>query len=422
MKKIIFSFCFAFCQSPEQQVDGIAAIIEDHIVLKSDLSQMVSMAAIQNNIDPTKDKEAFLKIQNSVLQSMIDQKIMLEMAEKDSIVVEEKEVDQALEQQITMFVSQSGSEKKAEEILGQPLNDFRREFWYDMQERLISEKYQQQMIGSLSVTRENVLSFFKTYKDSLPNLSQKAKVRHILIPIKPSQTEKEKTILFLKEVKSKIVSGFSFDTLAFEHSDDPGSKNNGGSLGWVERGSLVKAFETAAFTSVVGEIVGPIETEFGFHLLETLEKQGDKVKVRHILKIPTIKESDNERAYLFATSLKKDSIKNIQEFKDAVFRHTADKMTKKIGGDLGWIEPQNYLVPEIGQAIKYIELNSCSPPINSSLGFHLLWLEGLKKGGKANIIDHWTEIESLALNKKKMDWYNKWIKESREMFYIEIKS
>ena len=72
--------------------------------------------------------------------------------------------------------------------------------------------------------------------------------------------------------------------------------------------------------------------------------------------------------------------------------------------------------------LKYIELNSCSPPINSSLGFHLLWLEGLKKGGKANIIDHWTEIESLALNKKKMDWYNKWIKESREMFYIEIKS
>jgi Parvulin-like peptidyl-prolyl isomerase len=102
--------------------------------------------------------------------------------------------------------------------------------------------------------------------------------------------------------------------------------------------------------------------------------------------------------------------------------YTADKTTKKIGGDLGWIEPENYLIPEIGQSIKYIELNSCSPPINSSLGFHLLWLEGIKKGGRPNTKDHWVEIESFALNKKKMDWYTNWIKEAREKFYIEIKS
>ena len=422
MKKLITLLCLTFSQIFPNEIDGVAAIIENHIVLKSDLAQMVNMAVVQNRIDPIKDKEAYIKIQNSVLQSMIDQKIMLEMAEKDSILVGEKEVNQALDQQIQMFISQTGGEKKAEKALGQSLKDFRREFWYDMQERLISEKYQQQLIGSISITREGVLSFYKIYKDSLPSFPMQAKVRHLLIPIKPNENEKEKTVLQLNDIKDKIISGNSFSEMAIKHSEDPGSKENGGSLGWVSRGSLVKEFETAAFTAEIGEIVGPIETEFGFHILETLERKGEKTRVRHILKTPLVGEADNEKAYLFAMSLQKDSIKTLDDFKKAVLLYTADKTTKKIGGDLGWIEPQNYQVLEIGQAIKYININSCSPPINSSLGFHLLWLEGVKKGGKPNIVDHWSEIESLALNKKKMDWYTDWIKEARNKFYVEIKS
>ncbi len=422
MKKIIILLCLAFSQVFPNEIDGVAAIIENHIVLKSDLVQMVNMAVVQNRIDPVKDGEAYIKIQNSVLQSMIDQKIMLEMAEKDSIMVGEKEVNQALDQQVQMFISQTGGEKKAEKALGQSLKDFRREFWYDMQERLVSEKYQQQLIGSISVTRKDVLGFYKTYKDSLPSIPMKAKVRHLLIPIKPNEEEKEKTVFQLNDIKDKIIKGKPFSEMAIKHSEDPGSKENGGSLGWVSRGSLVKEFETAAFTSKIGEIVGPIETEFGFHILETLERKGEKIKVRHILKTPLVGEADNERAYLFAMTLQKDSIETLDDFKKAVSLYTADKTTKKIGGDLGWIEPQNYQVSEIGQAIKYININSCSPPINSSLGFHLLWLEGVKKGGRPNITDHWSEIESLALNKKKMDWYTNWIKEARNKFYIEIKS
>ena len=422
IKILLFAFYFSFAQNSQNKIDGIAAIVENHIVLKSDLAQMVNMALVQNNIDPLKNQGDFLKIQNSVLQSMIDQKIMLEMAEKDSIMVEEKEVNQALDQQIQMFISQSGSEKKAEEALGQSLKDFRREFWYDMEERLVSEKYQQQLIGSISITREDVLSFYKSYKDSLPRIPLRAKVRHLLVPITPNDIEKNKTFKDLEKIKSRIINGESFSEMALVFSEDPGSKNNGGSLGWVSRGSLVKEFETAAFTSTIGEVVGPIETEFGFHILETLERKGEKIKVRHILKKPLIKESDNERAFVFATNLKEDSIKTVDDFRKAVSLYTADKTTRKIGGDLGWIEPENYLIPEIGQAIKYIELNSCSPPINSSLGFHLLWLEGIKKGGRPNTTDHWVEIESLALNKKKMDWYTNWIKEAREKFYVEIKS
>ena len=129
---------------------------------------------------------------------------------------------------------------------------------------------------------------------------------------------------------------------------------------------------------------------------------------------------DNKRAFDFATKLKQDSIKTVEDFKIAVKRHTFDETTRKIGGDLGWIDPTNYSIPEIGQAINIIGMDSCSAPINSSLGFHLLWFEGIKKGGRPNTIDHWPDIEAMALNKKKMDWYRDWIERARNRFFIQI--
>lgn len=418
---LIFTLSFPFSQEDIQYIDGIAAIVEDHVVLKSDLIQMVNMAAIQNKIDPRTNPDAFIQLQNSVIQSMVDQKIMLEMAELDSIVVDEKEVNQALDQQIQMLVAQAGSESRAEDALGQPIKDFRREFWYDMKDRMISERYQQQLLSAIVVTRSEVKEFYKTYKDSLPVLPMMARVRHLQIPIKPGAAAKEKTKYFLSELKSKIVDGSSsFSDVAKAHSLDP-SKNNGGELGWVKRGSLVKNFETAAFTIELGKISDPIETEFGYHILETLEKQGDKIRVRHVLMSPEITKDDNERAYNLAFAIR-DSATTLDEFKNLVKKHSSDKTTTDIGGDLGWIDPTSYAVPEIGQAIKYIELGSCSPPINSSIGFHLLWVGGLKKGGRPNLQDHWADVESMALNKKKMDWYQEWISGAREKFHIQITS
>ena len=423
MKKFSFFFLFSLAWSQiSQDIDGVAAIIEEHIVLKSDLAQMVNMSIIQNKIDIEKDREKIKKLEKSVLESMIDQKIILKKAELDSVLVEENEVDLALDQQIQMLISQAGGEKKAEEALGQSIKEFRREFWYDMRDRLVSEKYQQQLINAIKVTRLDVLEFYKTYRDSLPVIPLKAKIRHCLIKVKPSQSSKKSSFLFLKDLQKKIENGGSFSDLAEKHSEDPGSKNNGGSLGWVKRGSLVKSFETAAFTSKLNKITNPIESEFGFHLIETIKKQGDKILVRHILNIPQKTEEDNKKYFDFATSLKKDSIKTLNDFLLFTKKYSDDKNTNSIGGNLGWVDPNNYIIPEIGLAIKHIKPGECSPPINSSLGFHLLWIEDFKKGGKPNLEDHWVDIETMSLNKKKMDWYQSWLKKARDNIYIHIKS
>jgi peptidyl-prolyl cis-trans isomerase SurA len=422
MKKflILLSLVLVFAESPVQYIDGVAAVVEDHLILKSDLAQMVNMSAMQSRINPNTNPEKFIKLQDNVLKSMIDQKILLRMAELDSIIIDEKEVDKSLEQQVQMLISQSGSEKKTEEALGQSINDFKREFWFDMRDRLVSEKYQQELIGTVFVARPDVVSFYDVYKDSLPSVPLKTKVRHILIPIKPSTDSIEKTKKTLLGYKSEILNGALFEDIALKNSIDPGSKKTGGSLGWVSRGSLVKSFEKAAFSAKTGALVGPIETDFGFHLIETLEKKGEKIKVRHILLTPEITKKDQEKAYNFATSLQKDSIKTLSDFIKNVSLYTNDLTTQKIGGDLGWIDPLSYSVPEIGQALKYIDVGVCSPPINSNLGYHLIWIEGVKPGGKANLKDHWVEIENLALNKKKMDYYNKWIDNAKKELFIKV--
>ena len=415
---LIIILSFSFAQKNIQYIDGIAAVVEDRIILKSDLAQMINMAAIQRQIDLS-DPAVFLQVQESVIQSMVDQKILLEMAEIDSIVVEEKDVNKSLDQQVEMLIQQAGSRERAEDVLGQSIKSFRREFWFDMKDRMITEQYQQQLLGSVVVTRPDVKDFYKTYKDSLPRLPMKVKILHLLVSAVPSDDAKKETVSFLLNLKREIVAGASFSDFAKAHSLDPGSKNNGGELGWVSRGSLVKNFETAAFTQEVGVISDPIETEFGYHIIETLEKLGGKIRVRHILMSPEITPADRELAFGLANAYG-DSISNIDTFKEMVKKYSTDKTTIDIGGDLGWIDPASYSVPEIGQAIKYIEMGSCSPPINSSLGFHLLWVDGIKRGGRANLADHWSDVQSMALNKKKMDWYQNWIIDARGKFHTQI--
>ncbi len=158
----------------------------------------------------------------------------------------------------------------------------------------------------------------------------------------------------------------------------------------------------------------------GYHLLETLNKKGDKVKVRHVLIMPEITKKDEELIYNFGLLLK-DSCKTLLDFKNLAEKYSKDEQTSNLGGNLGWIIPETYPIKEIGKVISYLNVNECSPPINSTFGVHLLWIEKIKKGGKPSLKDHYSKIEMMALNNKKMNWYNNWIKNKKRSFYINIK-
>lgn len=400
-------------------VDGIAAVVGDHIILKSDIAQMVNMAATQQRLNPAKDQEKLLSLQREILRTVVDQKIMLEMAAVDSIEVSDKEVDRALDQQVEMFIAQAGGEKAAEEMLGQTLKSFQREFWYEMKDRLTTDRYQQTLINKVSVSRTDVETFFTAYKDSLPALPLMVKMRHLLIPVKAGQNSRSLALGALTDIREQIISGESFDELASLYSQDPGSRKNGGSLGYVRRGALVPEFETVAFSQKTGVLSGVVETQFGFHIIKTEEKRGDKILVRHILIIPEITDEDESLTYQFALSLK-DSAVTLEDYKRLVLMHSSDDQTKDVGGDMGWINPKNSPIPEISQIIGLLDIGVCSLPVRTEQGYHLFWLDSFRPGGLPNLSIHWPDIENMALNHKRAQWYSDWISAARGKFFIQI--
>ena len=404
-----------------QDIDGIAAIVDDNLVLLSDINQSLAMAVFQNNWDPSKDIEKINNLKSQITQNFIDRKVILSKALLDSIIVEDKEVDRALEQQMSNMISQAGGEEQAEKALGQPLRVFKREYWYDVKDMLITQKYQQQIISKVRVNNKEVRTFFKSNKDKIENFPNLMKIRHILFKIKPGETQTNKTLNFLKNLKKEIEDNkISFSEAAITYSQDPGSKNNGGSLGLVKRGDLVRDFEAVAFNLKIGDISEPVETDFGFHIIQTDEIRGDKIKVKHILMTPPTTDDDEISTYNNIKSLM-DSIKTVDDFILKAKKYSMDDPTKKTGGNLGWIDPNIYPIKEFGLVVDKINLNECSLPIKTDLGYHLLWIESIKKGGDPNIDEHWTEIEKLALNNKKEEFFKDWLAKAKNDVYISIK-
>jgi peptidyl-prolyl cis-trans isomerase SurA len=438
---VVLFFCFLSVLQPQQQneanttndepltsregvfrqtIDGVAAIVGDKTILKSDINQALSMAIFQQKLDPNKNADKILQLKKEIIRSVVNRKVILVMAELDSVVVQDKDVDRTLEEQINNIVAQAGSEEAAEKALGQPLRVFRREYWYDIKDMMVAQKYQQELIGKVSINKHGVVGFFNSFRDSIPPFPTTVKLRHLLVKIEPGVEQIDKTVILLKSLREKILKGeTTFESVAAQYSQDPGSKNSGGGLGFVRRGNLVTEFESVAFTLKPGEISLPVKTEFGYHIIETEAILGEKIKVRHVLISPPLTDKDETLAYNRALSLK-DSSKTLADFISTIKEHSMDSQTKEGGGNLGWIDPNTYPIPEFGMVVGQINPNECAGPVQSEYGYHLLWIEATKQGGRADLSKHWNEIETLALNKKRGDWFEGWVLDARKKFYINV--
>ena len=420
MNKKIFLLFFCGVLFSQQSVllDEIAAVVDDEIVLLSDVVLSANALAAQENVDPYKSPDEYKNLLLKSAESMIEQLVIIKMAEIDSVVVLEKDVDRALERQVQNIVSQAGSEEAAEQVLGRKISEFKRSYKDDMEGKLIAEKYTGELTRSIEITRLEVEDFFKTYKDSIPSFPKRYKVRHILIQITPSEESMKETELKALDILEEINKGLSFEDAAKKYSEDPGSKDNGGYLGFVPRGTFVKEFEKAAFTLAINTISKPIKTQFGFHIIEVLERSGERIGVRHILLQTKVVDEDKTKTYKTTSDFSKE-INTKNNFISIAKEYSNDETTKDNGGLLGWIDTEVYQVEELSSIIKNIPENTCSAPILTDFGYHLLWVDDIEEGGPPTIEKNWIELEQLALNKKKSDWYNDWIEKIKTKVYIK---
>ena len=287
-----------------------------------------------------------------------------------------------------------------------------------MKGKLLAEKYTSSLTTSISVSRGDVIDFFSVYKDSIPSFPTLYKTHHILIEIKPSEESEKESFEKAMKVKNEILSGLSFEEAAKKYSADPGSKDQGGNLGYVPRGTFVKEFDRVVFTVEKNILTEPIKTQYGYHLIEVLERTGEKVLSRHILIRTETTDLDKKKTYDIINNIKND-INNFEDFSNAALNFSDDKTSNTNKGFLGMIDIDYYQVPELKQEIKNIKTKTVSNPISTDFGYHLIWVDEIKEGGPPNLESNWLELEEMALNKKKSDWYNEWITKIKSQFYIK---
>mgnify|MGYP001282776371 FL=1 len=420
MNYFLYILLFMSYLSAQQEIllDRVASVVENKIVLMSDVVLAANAVAAQQQINPNTNPLAYQKILESSRESMIEQLLIIEMAEQDSVEILDKDVDKALNQQIDNIIAQTGSKELAEEALGKKISDFKRSYRDDMRGKLLAEKYTSSLTTSINVSRGDVVDFFNTYKDSIPSFPTLYKTHHILLEIKPSEESNKKSFEEAMDIRNKIVNGLSFDEAAKLYSADPGSKDQGGNLGYVPRGTFVKEFDRVVFTIEKNILTEPIKTKYGHHLIEVLERTGEKVLARHILIRTKTTDFDKKNTYDAISNIK-NNINSFDDFYQAAADFSDDKTSNTNGGFLGMIDLEYYQVPELKKEISNIEIQTISNPIETDFGYHLIWVDEIKEGGIPSLELNWLDLEEMALNKKKSDWYQSWIEKIKSQFYIK---
>ena len=420
MNYIIYIILFLSFIEAQQEIllDRVASVVENKIVLMSDVVLAANAVAAQQKINPNTNPSAYQKILESSRESMIEQLLIIEMAEQDSVEILDKDIDKALNQQIDNIIAQTGSKELAEEALGKKISDFKRSYRDDMKGKLLAEKYTSSLTTSISVSRGDIIDFFNVYKDSVPSFPTLYKTHHILLEVKPSKESEEKSFKKALDIKDKIINGLSFDDAAKLYSSDPGSKDQGGNLGYVPRGTFVKEFDKVVFTVDKNILTDPVKTQYGHHLIEVLERTGEKVLARHILIRTETTDTDKKITYDSINNIK-NNINNFDDFYEAAASFSDDKTSNSNGGFLGMIDLEYYQVPELKKEISNIKLKTVSNPIKTDFGYHLIWVDEIKEGGIPSLEKNWLDLEEMALNKKKSDWYQNWIKKIKSQFYIK---
>ncbi|MCK4578963.1 MAG: peptidylprolyl isomerase [Candidatus Marinimicrobia bacterium] len=415
---LLILFQMAFSQSV---VDGVAAIVGERVVLKSDVLQLAQMNAMQAGVDLTIETQLLPRFQDQALESLVTQKILLAMAAVDSMdEISRDEVDQALDYQIENLLSQFGSRERLELAMGQSMRDFKEEHWYDVRDQIIAERYQKDNISRVSISRPEVEAFFETYKDSLPPIDSRIEFAQLLIPILPGETSRSNAYAKAVKILEQIKSGGDFAQLAKDFSDDPMSAVQGGNLGFVRRGEFVAPFEQVAFSLMPGELSGLVETRYGYHIIQLLEKQGEKINARHILIALNSDESDRADAL----NVIRDYYFQLEEHPD-LFDELTDSLAVEFGnrdkqGYFGWVDVSSLPGESYRAALLGTEAGDISPPFETNEGFHILKTLNYIEGGSPSLQKYYPHLELFALRQKQAEYFKQWLSSSRKSLFIDI--
>ncbi len=404
----------------QDSMEGIVAIVGREIVLKSDVDGQMEIMAQRDPKVSRKDPA----LRQAVLDQLINERLIMTKAIEDSVEVTEDEITQRMEYQLQSLIQQFGSEKRIEDMYGMSMARIRREFRDEIRKRLLVEKMQQKQFADIKATRADVEGFYERYRDSLPSIPERVDLYHIVKYVKPSAEKNKEAEALALRIRDSIVKGGSFSEFARRHSADPMSAANGGDLGTVEKGKFVPSFEAAAFALSPNEISAPVESPFGWHVIQLISKTSTTMTTRHILIRVSQSESDRDSAKAQLLRMKQ-AVELGDSFEKIAREYSDERETQGFGGAMGQIELSR-LPEDMRSAINTLKDGSVSDPMPYAAdptkpGYHILYRKRLILAHKPSVDDDYKQLEQMASFEKKQRLEQEWILKLRRELYWEVK-
>jgi len=413
----------------ERVIDKVVAVIGEQIIMLSDIERQ------KFQLERESGAPLPANIYCEIFEELLFQGLLLHQAEVDTIEINESQVTAELDRRLRYFIGLfNGDEKKLEAEYGKSISEIKDEFYEQIEDQLKSQQMQGQITADVKLTPKETKDFFKKQPtDSLPLIDAKVELAHLVRYAEIGENQKkemfDKMVKWKKEIIEKQVS---FATKAIFESEDPGSASKGGDLGWVSRGTFVPEFEALAYSLAIGQISDPFESQFGMHMLEVLERRGDQVHCRHILR--KFKVGTEE---LIKIRMKTDSIYSLIKsdslgFNGAVMRFSEDKDTKNSEGVVynpqtgerkwGMDEIDPYTFAGI-ENLKEGEVSSPSLYEDAGSGkqaYRLIKLLSRIEPHKANLKQDYQLIQMMAKREKEDAAIDAWVKAKIAASFIRI--
>ncbi|MBR1394886.1 MAG: peptidylprolyl isomerase [Prevotella sp.] len=425
-------------------VDEVVWVVGDEPILKSDIEQMRLQAA-QEGIRFKGNPDCAIPEQIAV------QKLFLHQAAIDSIEVTEAEISAGIDQQIEYWTQMAGSREKLEEYKKQTVSQMRAQLHDDYRDRQMVQKMREKLVSDVKVTPAEVRRYFRDLpQDSLPFVPTEVEVQIITHTPAIEMEEINRVKEELREYTDRVTRGeTSFATLARLYSEDPGTARNGGELGYTGRGVLDPNFATVAFGLTDPKKISKIvESEFGFHIIQLIDKRGDKVNVRHILRKPVVSDEAVNKAIMRLDSLSDDlraervpevlrkqlvSVPDKFTFEDAVPFFSDDKDTRNNNGLMANTSESGRtsrfrmqdLPQDVARVVDTMKVGEISRAfqMTNERGKTVCAIIKLKKrteGHKATVTEDFQILKDVVLNKLRNEKINKWVSDKIKATYVRI--
>ncbi len=436
MKKYLALVVIAACATPGvlmaqgQKVvaDKIIAQVGDRIILKSDIDNAIADYKRQDMESqlPPNPECAFL-------QGQLIQKTLVIQAERDSILVDEDELEALLDNRIRYFIQQYGSQDILEQIAGRSVYEIKEDLRQPFREKTLAEKMQNKILETVKISPNEVKEYFeKIPKDSLFYYESEVEVGQVILYPKANKDVEELVSAQLMDMKRQVETGKKkFDALARVYTDDPGSKETGGqySINRTDR-SWDPTFVSAAFKLKEGQISPVIKSKFGLHIIQMVSRAGDDAVVRHILKIPPVTETEVKIGITRMDSIRNAIVSGTLSFPSAVSKFSEDENSKFTSGFFMGRDGSTYVtIDQLDKdavvALKNMKVNDVSQPQTFTdergrKAVRLLFLKSRTEPHIENLKDDYNKVSLRALEIKKEAVLEKWFRDHIPNYYINI--